>query len=128
MYVDSDALLVALKADDRMRPLAKMVQEAGEDTYTSAFTVAEVEFVFKRLEENEKSKDALQEIRRAFPRLRFVDLTESVIAESLNLRKAHDLGIFDSIHAATALARDGKIASTDHAFDRVVGLTRITQP
>jgi predicted nucleic acid-binding protein len=36
-----------------------------------------------------------------------------------------DIGILDSIQAATALRYDKKIISTDHIFDKIKGLKRI---
>jgi len=43
------------------------------------------------------------------------------------LRKKHDFGVFDSIHAATALLFDKRIATTDNVFERVPGLKIIRE-
>ncbi|HDI46818.1 MAG TPA: type II toxin-antitoxin system VapC family toxin [Candidatus Methanomethylia archaeon] len=58
----------------------------------------------------------------AFRRLRNlgeVPLTSSVLIEASRLREQFKLTYFDSLHAASALLHDGKIASIDAAYSRI---------
>ena len=64
-------------------------------------------------------------VYKAVPRIKVVALTEKHFEKSLERRAKHGLGIFDSTHAAVCLSQDGRMASTDGAFDRVPGLQRV---
>lgn len=86
--------------------------------------LVELEIVVKRELSDEMSKHTHQIFMEKFQKVKIMPFNEKIYKKSQELRKRFDLGVFDSIHAATALLEDGKIASTDSAYDRVQGLTR----
>lgn len=65
---------------------------------------------------------------QALPHLGETGLTTRTILRALLLRQDYPLTYFDSLHAASALLSDGRIVSTDQAYDQVEGLERLEPP
>jgi len=123
MYVDTDIFYALIKTGDRHAEFAeKIMREKG--LYTSAITLLELEIVIRREISDELSKQVVSLFLKKFPNTEIVDFTQKVHAKSQSLRQEFDLGVFDSVHVATALLHDKHIASTDTSFDRVKGLKR----
>ena len=61
--------------------------------------------------------------------IEYIDATREIYLSALELLSTYELGsIFDAIYAATALtekAHDHTVLSTDSAYDRVPGITRL---
>jgi len=57
--------------------------------------------------------------------LEWVPVTPELCLNASTLVKHYQLSPFDAYHAATALSRDSLILSTDHAYDRVTGISRV---
>ncbi len=125
MYLDADILFSLLKPGDRHQMFAKQIIESKEEIYTSVITILEVEIVAKREISDDLGMNILEAIKRKVPGLIIQSSNRNELNESLALRKKYAMGIFDSYHAASTLAHDKRIASTDHIFDRVKGLKRI---
>ena len=123
MYVDSDILFATLKSGDRHAAFAHETMR-NEHVYTSALTLIELEIVVKRELSNEMSTTIQSILRHQYPKLKIAPLTPEVHQKGQELRRKHGLGIFDAIHAATALMEDKHIASTDHIYDSIPKLTR----
>lgn len=127
MYVDADILFATLKAGDRHTDFAHKIMEE-DHLYTSTITLVELEIVVKRELSNEMSTTIQSVVRHKFPRLKILPLTPETHQKSQELRQKYGLGIFDAIHAATALQGDKRIASTDHIYDSIPKLTRRGPP
>ena len=52
-------------------------------------------------------------------------LTVNVVLKASEIREKYGLTYFDSLHGATAILSDGKIISSDKAFERVKELKAI---
>ena len=126
MYVDVDLLYALIKENDRHRETAEKVLGGKSKLCTSAVGLLELEILIKREMSDFLSLHVDELVRQKFPKLKVIPFSEKLFKESLALRQRHGLGIFDSIHAATALAVRHKIASTDHVFDRVPLLERMS--
>ncbi len=125
MYIDTDVIYAFIKPADRHIRFARRVAGlVDEELYTSSITLLEVEFVRTREFVMDPSRELKEIIYSFFPRLKIVPFTHSIFSESESIRKKHKMGILDSIHAATALSADKRIASTDHIFDKISGLKR----
>lgn len=125
MYVDTDILYALLKPNDCHLEFAKKILSANENPYTSVITFVELEIVVKREISDFLSQNILDATIGKAPALKIVELNQKILKKSLELRKKFGLGIYDSIHAATAITKDKKIASADHVFDRIKELKRI---
>ncbi|MBI4043511.1 MAG: PIN domain-containing protein [Candidatus Diapherotrites archaeon] len=128
MYVDSDVLFALLKPNDRHYSFAAYVCALKDRFYCSAAALMEVEIVVKREISDYASQHVLEALKQKMPSLNIVSLDQKTFLKSQELRQQLGLGIFDSIHAATALAKDKRMASTDHIFDHVRGLECIRPP
>ena len=124
MYVDLDLIYALIKEGDRHQETAKKILGQTKGTYTSVVTLLELEIVVKREMNDFLSTHVGELFQKHAPTMKIVPLTEVIFKKSLALREKYGLGIFDSIHAATALTHDKKIASTDKAFERVTELKR----
>ncbi len=121
-YVDADLFLAVLKKEDRYKSAARAFLEKhrGDELFTSAITCMEVYFYLYRYGEK-SALDALRALRMlcAVIDLRFPDIEEAAV-----LGERYSLSPADAVHAQAALSY-GTIVSSDHSFDRVIGLTRI---
>ncbi|MDV3278442.1 MAG: PIN domain-containing protein [Nitrososphaerales archaeon] len=52
-------------------------------------------------------------------------VTAPILFTAAILQEVHGLDYFDALVAAEALARDGKVVSTDREFDKIRGLERL---
>lgn len=125
MYLDTDVIYALLKPSDRHFAFAKKIVSSNETIYSSVVMTLELELIVKREISDYLSQNILDAVLKKVPALSIVPLDKKIFAKSLELRQVFGLGIFDSLHAATALFHDKKIASTDEAFDRIAGLKRI---
>ncbi|MEW6295052.1 MAG: PIN domain-containing protein [Candidatus Diapherotrites archaeon] len=127
MYIDADLIYAIIKKRDRHEELAEKILSAEEKFYTSIVTMLELEIIVKRELSDELSMAILGLVKKKIPKLVIKEFDAKIMESSLNLRKKYCLGIFDSIHAATALANDKRIASTDRIYNRIPSLTRISK-
>ncbi len=125
MYVDADVIFAVLKPNDRHLDFARKIINSKEKLYTSTVTFVELEIVLKRELSDFLSQNVLTLVLEKIPVLEIIHFDKKILDKSLELRKQFGVGIFDSIHAATALLYDKKIASSDHIFDRINSLKRI---
>ncbi|MDO8634322.1 MAG: PIN domain-containing protein [archaeon] len=124
MYIDADILFAFLKPADRHLEFAKKIVGSKEKLYTSTVTILELELVVKRELNDFLARDILAAVLKNTPKLQIIEFDRKTLQKSLELQQQYSLGIFDSVHAAAALSKDKKIASTDHIFDRITGLKR----
>ena len=125
MYVDADILYALLKPSDRYLEFAKKIVDSTDNLYTSVVSFIEVEFVVKRELNDFLAENVLEALLQKIPRLKIVPFNRDILQKSLELQQEFGVSVFDSIHAATALVKDKRIASTDHAYDRIPRLKRI---
>ncbi len=122
MYLDADILFALIKPSDRHQAFAEEVLTKKERLYTSFTTLLELEIVVKREISDDLSMNIMEALQRKVPELEIVSNDTKTFTDSLTLRKKYGVGIFDAIHAATALHHDKRIASTDHIYNRIKGL------
>ena len=125
MYLDVDVLLALIKERDFHKPYAERILAFNEDKYTSVISLLELEIVIKREMSDILSMDILSHTLKIIPSLKIISCDQKIFDQSLALRRNYSLGIFDSVHAATALACDKRIASTDNAYKRIHSLTLV---
>jgi len=125
--VDTDMVLAYLKEVDHHQKdaehLFQKILTGKLEAYISTSLFVELAFVLKRFD----SIDVIPEANSVFhrmPHLSIIPLSENIINDAAELMKK-DIGVLDSLHAATALNYDKKIISSDHIFDKVEGLQRI---
>jgi len=123
LYVDTDVIYAILKKEDLHKDYAERILEK-ENLYTSVLTLVELQIVAKREISGEVSRNISKIMSLETPNIAIRPLMEKTVARAEKLRRDYGLGIFDSIHAASALESDKKIASTDRIYDRISGLKR----
>ena len=125
--IDSDMILAYIKKDDRHQESAEKLFGkiiAGElEVYISSSMFVEIAFVLKRIDQLGLLSDVYKLIYK-MPNISIIPISENII-ETAYKHMMKDIGILDSIQAATALRYDKKIISTDHIFDKIKGLQRI---
>ena len=90
---------------------------------TSAYLEYEIILRSKGYKEIEIRKDL--NAFRGIPNLGESPLTLNVILKASEIREKYGLTYFDSLHGATAMLYDGKIISSDKAYEGVNGLKAI---
>lgn len=123
MYLDVDVLYALLKENDYHKEYALRVARAPGRKYTSIIALVELEIIVKREISDTMSLSINQIVTRLLPNLKIISLENEHFVKSLELRTKYGLGIFDSLHVAVCLSQDKEIASTDHAFTRIPGLS-----
>lgn len=84
------------------------------------------EIIFWLLREN-RSKDIITTINALLnvKNLEWVDLSKDICLNAAALMEEYKLSPFDAYHAATAMSKDNKILSSDHAYDKIKSIERI---
>lgn len=126
MYLDVDVLLALIKEKDFNKIYANKINSIKEEKYTSVMSLVELEIVIKREISNILSMEIDMLILKIIPDLKIVDCNKKIFEDSLKLRIKYGMGIFDSIHAATSLNFDKRIASTDNVYSKIKNLTVIS--
>ena len=125
--IDSDMILAYIKKNDRHQENAEKIIGkiiAGElEAYVSSSMLVEIAFVLKRNNQLSLLSDVFKLIYD-MPNISIIPISENII-ETAHNHMMKDIGILDSIQAATALRYDKEIISTDHIFDKIKGLKRI---
>ena len=129
MLIESDTFIAVMKERDRLKHAASNIIariEAGKISGAYASVAAIQEIVLWLLRENRSSEiimavNAITNIRN----LKWIDLNREICLNAAALMEEYGLSLFDAYHAATAINMDGKIISSDGAFDRIKSVERI---
>jgi predicted nucleic acid-binding protein len=130
VYADSNVFILPAIHGDSSRGSAatKILRkiESGEVlAYTSYLTWDEVAWVVYRVLGKADSIEMGKKLIR-FPNLRFVEVSESVIAKSQSLVEKYHLRPRDAIHCASAVSREISLfLSDDGDFDVVKEIKRV---
>lgn len=114
-YLDTDCILALIKESDWLKSHVENAVGPDEKYYMSVLTVIECKLVISREDQREKIHDLNVRIMDHNIELLPVDNYVERVSDQL-LKKYDFLGIFDSIHAATAIINGLTILSTDHIF------------
>jgi|SRR3989344_7017424 len=118
MYLDVDVFYAVIKENDRHKKFA-LTALKEKNKYTSIVSLLELEILVKREINDLFSQEIFEFFKQKFPDVKIIDFNEKIMEKSQELRKNFSLGIFDSIHAATCLINNKKMASTDNAYKRI---------
>jgi predicted nucleic acid-binding protein len=117
-----------MKENDRLKSSASKILagiESGRinNVYASAAVIQEI--VFWLLNED-RSGDILKTVNSllSIRNLEWVDLSKDICLNAAALIEEYKISPFDAYHAATAISRDSKIASSDHVYDRIKSIQR----
>ena len=128
--LELDMMIAFVNAADHHHASAVKLFEnitRGREPRYQVATSAYLEYELVHRSKGLKEAEIFTEISsfQSLPRLGETGLTTRTILRALLLREDYPLTYFDSLHAASALLSDGKIVSTDQAYDQVEGLERI---
>ena len=129
ILIESDLLLAVIKKEDRLKAAAETIFEkiaSGKlkGVYASTAAIQEVIFWFynrQLFSELSLAVNALTHLRN----IEWVAVTPEICLTASLLINENKLSPFDAYHAATAIPRDKTVLSTEHAYDKIKGLTRI---
>jgi len=126
--LENDIIFAYLNEYDQNHQVAeKIFQKLQNNEITleiSSVSLLEMELIYR----SEKKEDQLLKdlsAVAALPNVTYIPLTPDIAVTSVYLRQTLNLTFFDSHYAATALNIDQKIISTDKAYNKIKGLTRI---
>jgi predicted nucleic acid-binding protein len=133
MMIETDTLYAHIKTHDWLKPVAeKLLQRIAKGEFGVVFTSREVlhELYYVSMEEGVTLESFISRLASltGIPNLKYLDTTTEIDILAATLMRQFKLGsIFDAYYAATALnaVDDHTIASTDEAFDKVTGITRV---
>ena len=130
MLLDSDILIAVIKEEDRLKRASLKILKAVErrrlkNAYASVASIQEI--IFWLLNRGFKDK-VLLTVSRVFEikNLEWVPLGKEVLLTASALIEEYELGAFDAYIAATALLRDRVILSSDHIYDKIKGIRRVS--
>ena len=134
MLIESDVIYAFVKPSDRLKPVADRLMwrvkegELGE-IHASREVLHELYYVSMR--EGVTIDDYISRVAAltSIDNLTFLPTTSEIDLLALTLMRQYGLGsIFDAYYAATCLnqVKDHKLVTTDHVFDRIPGLVRIS--
>ena len=129
MLIEADLLIPLFKKQDRHasvseRVLVDIQNGVYEGVYSSTATIQEIIFWLYNQGMYRETIDAVNALSH-LKNIEWVPVSPEVCLKASILVDRYRLSPFDAYHAATALSRDAVILSTDHAYDRVSGITRI---
>lgn len=129
MLIESDLFIALLKDKDRLKPAASEILKAIEDgrikdAYGSVAVLQEI--IFWLLNEG-RSSDILTTINIVSntKNLEWVNFDKDICLSASAIMEEYKFSPFDAYHAATAISRDSKIISSDHAYDKIKSISRI---
>jgi len=130
VLLDSDIFIAIIKEEDRLKQHSLKILKAVEkrklkNVYASVASVQEI--IFWLLNRNFRDKILLT-VSRIFElkNLEWIPLTKEIFLTASALIEEYNLGSFDAYLAATALLKDRIIVSSDHIYDRIKGMKRIS--
>ncbi|MDR1188436.1 MAG: type II toxin-antitoxin system VapC family toxin [Bifidobacteriaceae bacterium] len=127
VLVDSSVPLFALGGpSDLRRPCRQAMDRLAGDGLMFASVEMIQEVAYHRLRMTADPARAAAEARDIEIAVRVVAFDQDILHGALELMAHEQVRGRDAVHAATALALGiGRVLSTDTAFDRVPGLTRV---
>lgn len=123
MYLEADVLYSYLKPQDWLKADAERILSKETRFSTSLATVIEIEIISLRDFDANFSQAVLSRLKH-LKNLKFLPIDLAILEKAVQIRRNHNLTIFDSIHAASCLIKNLELISTDPIFDKVAGLKR----
>ena len=130
MLLDSDIFIAIIKEEDRLKQPSLKILKAIErrklkNAYASVASIQEI--IFWLLNRGFKDKILLTASRVfKIKNLEWIPLDEKVFLTASALIEEYELGAFDAYIAATALLKDRVILSSDHIYDKIKGIRRVS--
>jgi predicted nucleic acid-binding protein len=122
VYLDTDCILALVKEKDWLKKSVEKRIKKEKKLYTSVLSVVESRLVLTREENIDLALSVEDKLKNL--KINLLPLDERILKESNKIMGQFDfLGIFDSIHIATAKIHSEKILSTDHIFEMIPGLS-----
>lgn len=122
--------MAAIKKKDRIKSTAEAILEKVDNgqlkgIYASTATLQEIVFWFynrQLFSDLTKAVNILSHLRN----IQWIPVSSEICLTASLLMSEYGISPFDAYHAATALSRDKTILSTEHIYDKIKGLIRIT--
>ena len=119
--IESDVIYAVMKREDPLKSLARLILRKSRKLYCSSATLVEVLSVLKALGKFESVAPKVRVLGN-FPNIEFVSVTPEIADKATRIHMKKQLTFFDSFYAATALALNLTLVSSDTAFGGLRGL------
>ena len=133
MLIESDLYIAYSKKSDWLKPIAEKIFNSIKtgklgNIQTSTCIIHELYYVFSEIAPTSTIMSNTAKLS-TLENVTYIDPTREILLSALELVSTYQLGsIFDAIYAATTLTPkvpDQTIISTDQAYDRITGITRL---
>ncbi|HID90490.1 TPA: PIN domain-containing protein [Candidatus Bathyarchaeota archaeon] len=119
--IETDVIYAVMKREDPLKSRARLILRKARKLYCSSATLVEVLSVLKALGEFESIAPKIGVLGN-LPNIGFLPVTPEIADKAARIHLKKQLTFFDSFYAATALALDATLVSSDTAFEGVPGL------
>lgn len=119
--IETDVIYAVMKREDPLKSWARLVLRKSRKLYCSSAVLVEVLSVLKALGKFESVAPKVRVLGN-FPNIEFLPVTPEIADKAAGIHMKKQLTFFDSFYAATALALDVTLVSSDTAFGGVLGL------
>ena len=128
--IELDMLIAFVNILDQLHKVADELfyrATSGEirDLKIASSAYLEYEFILKSKGYKESEIRVDLAAFKEMPNIGEAQLTVNVVLKASEIREKYGLTYFDSLHGATAILSDGKIISSDKAFEKVKELKAI---
>ena len=119
--IETDLIYAIMKKEDPLKEKAKQILKRSRQLHCSSATIVEIFSILKALDRFTSVAPKVKALAN-FLNLSFLPITPDVADQAAQIHSAGLLTFFDSFYAATALASDMTLISSDKAFANVPNL------
>jgi len=123
--IETDLIYAIMKKEDPLKDKAKQILKKSKELHCSSATIVEIFSVLKALDRFRSVAPKIKALAN-LPNLSFTPITPDVAERAAEIHSAGLLTFFDSFYAATALASDMTLVSSDKAFAKIPNLKFIS--
>jgi len=120
-FIETDVIYAIMKREDPLKNSAREILRRSKRLHCSSATIIEIFSLLKAVGQLSSIAPKIKALGN-FPNLSFLPLTPKVAGKAGEIHSAGLLTFFDSFYAATALAEDMTLISSDKAFAGVPNL------
>lgn len=129
IYIDTVVFATSLLSADKdglnARKLIERIETGKINAFTSLMTTDELMWVIKKNRNKEYAADSCKSLLQ-MPHLKFIDITKSIMIETIDAFAHTNLKPRDALHYATMKQNEIRvIVSEDSDFDSIEGIKRI---
>jgi len=119
--IETDLIYAIMKKEDPLKDKAKTILRRSKELHSSSATILEIFSVLKALNKFSSVAPKVKALAN-LPNLSFLPITPDVADKAAEIHSAGLLTFFDSFYAATAVASNITLVSSDKRFSNIPNL------